>query len=919
MPLSWNEIRDRAMRFSQEWADVASEDAEAKPFWHTFFDVFGISRRRVATFEERVKKLDGKDGYIDLLWKGILLIEHKSRGKDLDRAHKQAKDYFPGLKERDLPRYILVSDFERFRIYDLEKSTQHEFTLKDLHKNIKLFGFIAGYQTTKFEEQDPVNVKAAEKMGRLHDALKDIGYGGHALEIYLVRILFCLFAEDAGVFERRQFQDFIEQRTSDDGSDLAPRIAELFDVLNTPENKRLKNLDEQMAAFRYVNGDLFAERLPMASFNSDMRDSLLECCALDWSRISPAIFGAMFQSIMDKKLRRNLGAHYTSEKNIMKVIRPLFLDDLREEFESCRNSTRKLEEFHTELSKLKFLDPACGCGNFLIIAYREIRQLELEILRILFAKGEKTLRLDISHDILCNVDQFYGIEIEEFPAQIARTALWLMDHQMNMRVGEEFGQYFARLPLSKSATIVHGNALQADWEEIVSPQELSYIFGNPPFLGKTYQSDEQRKDMAVVFAGVKNGGLLDFVTAWYIKSADYIATNKAIKAAFVSTNSITQGEQVGILWPELIRRGVKIHFAHKTFQWSNEASGKAAVHCVIIGFALVDSDDKRIFDYADIKGEPLERKAKNINPYLADAIDIFLEKRSDPLSPNTPAMRYGSKPADGGFLILEEEEKADLLKDEPQAESLLKKYIGAEEFLYGNYRWCLWLNEVKPEQLKKLPLVQARIEKVREFRAASTDKNTREWASYPSLFQTNRQPLSDYLAVPEVSSENRAYIPIGIEKPTTVASNLLYTVANTTNFHFGILSSAMHMAWVRVVAGRLKSDYRYSNGIVYNNFPWPQDITDKQKQDIEKAAQDVLDSRANHKGASLADLYGVNTMPPNLTKAHRVLDATVDAAYSKKKFSGDSDRVAFLFDMYQRLTAPLVAQKQEKPKKKKVK
>src|ERR1700730_1812999 len=538
MPLSWNEIKDRALKFSHEWADESSEDAEAKSFWDAFFTVFGVPRRRVATFEQPVKKSDGHGGFIGLLCKGILLVEHKSRGKDLDSAFQQAKDYFPGLKDRDLPRYVVVSDFARFRLYDLEEDEQHEFTLKEFYKNVRLFGFVAGYVTTSYKEQDPVNIKAAERMGKLHDKLKAIGYGGHGLEVYLVRLLFCLFADDTSIFERRQFQDLIEQRTAEDGQDLAQWLGHLFEVLNSPDEKRLTRLDEQLAAFRYVNGSLFAEHLRTADFDRDMREILNECCALDWSRISPAIFGALFQSVIIPELRRNLGAHYTTEKNILKLIGPLFLDELRAEFEKLKGQKKRLAEFHQKLAKLQFLPRACGGGNFRVIAYRELRLLELDILRALDGKS-RTASLDVSQfNILWDVDQFFGIEIEEFPAQIAQTALWLMHHQMNMRVSEEFGNYFVRLPLKKSATIVHGNALQRDWREIVKPKELSYILGNPPFGGKKEQGDEQKADMARVFANVPSAGVLDFVTAWYRKAADYMAGNRNIKTAFVSTNSI---------------------------------------------------------------------------------------------------------------------------------------------------------------------------------------------------------------------------------------------------------------------------------------------------------------------------------------------------------------------------------------------
>jgi hypothetical protein len=908
MPLSWNEIKDRALKFSHEWADESSEDAEAKSFWDAFFTVFGVPRRRVATFEEPVKKSDGRGGYIDLLWKGILLVEHKSRGKDLDRAFQQARDYFPGLKDRDLPRYILVSDFARFRLYDLEEGEQHEFALKDFYKNVRLFGFVAGYVTTSYKEQDPVNVKAAERMGKLHDKLKAIGYEGHDLEVYLVRLLFCLFADDTSIFERRQFQDLIEQRTAEDGQDLAQWLGNLFEVLNAPLEKRLKKLDEQLAAFRYVNGSLFAERLPTAVFDRDMREILIECCALDWSRISPAIFGALFQSVMIPELRRNLGAHYTSEKNILKLIGPLLLDELRAEFEKVKGQKKKLAEFHQRLSKLKFLDPACGCGNFLVIAYRELRLLELDILRALYGKAD-TASLDVSQfNILCDVDQFYGIEIEEFPAQIAQTALWLMDHQMNMRVSEEFGNYFVRLPLQKSATIVHGNALQRDWREIVKPKDLSYILGNPPFGGKHYQSKEQKAELVAVFEGVRNASDLDFVAAWYRKAVEFMADHTAIKTAFVSTNSITQGEQVSILWPDLLRRGVKIHFAHRTFQWSSEARGKAAVHCVIIGFALHDIAEKRLFTYERVGAEPHEHTVGNINPYLAEGPNLLVTKRSHPIAA-IPNMRCGNKPSDNGHLLLSDDEKADLLSREPAAKKYVRRFLGSEEFINGLSRWCLWLENADPNELRRLPLVMARIEAVRAFRLKSTAAPTRKAASTPGRFFFVSQPINRYILVPEVSSERRIYIPIGFMPPEVITSNKNYIIDSDDIYIFAILQSAMHMAWVRSVCGRLKSDYQYSGSIVYNNLPWPQTITDKQKQAIEAAAQAVLDARAQHPDSSLADLYDPLTMPPDLVKAHHRLDAAVDAAYSKKKFSGDSDRGAFLFELYQQLASPLEAKK----------
>ena len=843
MALAWNEIKDRALAFSREWTRAESEDSDAKPFWIEFFNVFGISARRIGGFEQKVKKLDGRDGYIDWLWKGNLLIEHKSRGKDLDRAYQQAIDYFPGLKEHELPRFVLVSDFARFRLYDTVEGAQTEFLLKDFHKFVKLFWFIAGYQPQKISPQSPVNAKAVQRMAKLHDRLKQIGYTGHALEVYLVRLLFCLFAEDTGIFERTQFTEFIEQKTREDGSDLASQLSQLFEILNTPGTARLKNLDDTLAHFPYINGKLFEERLPFASFDSDMRAALLYCCALDWSGISPAIFGSLFQNIMDEtpNARRNLGAHYTTEENILKLIRPLFLDELHIEFGKIKNNIKRLQVFHSKLASLRFLDPACGCGNFLVIAYRELRLLELEVLRALHGSGQQTL--DIASIIQVDVDQFHGIEIEEFPVQIAQVALWLTDHQMNAQVSEEFGQYFIRLPLNKSARIVHGNALRMDWNDVIAAQQCSFVMGNPPFIGAKFMNDAQRADVAAIFRDTKNGGLLDYVSCWYRKATGYIAANPAIQVAFVSTNSITQGEQVGVLWPDLLRRGVHIHFAHRTFQWMSEAKGKAAVHCVIIGFGLYEAAQKTIFEYVNIQGEPHAVSAGNINPYLVDAPNIIADGRMQPLSAPFSLVN-GSIPADGGHLILESADKDALIASEPAAEKWLRPYLGAEGFIHNQYRYCLWLLNCPPNELRRMPLVLQRVEEVRLFRLKSSKIATREKAAIPTRFTENRQPVSGtYLALPRTSSENRSYIPIGFLSAEVIAANDLQIVPNAGLYEFGILTSIMHMAWVKTTSGRLKSDYRYSAKFTYNNFPWPEP-TDMQRKAIEIAAQAVLDARA---------------------------------------------------------------------------
>ena len=717
MALSWNEIKARAIAFSKEWENETSEDAEAKSFWDDFFNVFGISRRRVATFETKVTKENRKDGFIDLLWKGHLLVEHKSAGKDLGRAYKQAVEYFPGLQEHELPQYILVCNFQKFKLFDLEENKQTEFELKDLVKNVQLFAFIAGYQKKTYKEEDPVNIQAAELMGRLHDKLAEIGYEGHHLRVYLVRLLFCLFADDTSIFEKGLFTENIELKTGEDGSNLASHLSQIFEILNTPKDKRLKNLDEALAALPFVNGKLFEEHLPTASFDSGMRKILLQCCQLNWGKISPAIFGSLFQSVMNPVERRNIGAHYTSEKNILKLIKPLFLDNLWREFDSVKDNSNKLQKFHDKISTLRFLDPACGCGNFLVITYRELRLLEIEIIKKQLFKHMKMQEgtagyasIDITNLIKLDVDRFYGIEYEEFPAQIAQVAMWLIDHQMNMLVSEIFGEYYIRLPLRKSPVIIHGNALRTDWHSLIDPipwekkaQRFDYIFGNPPFIGKSYQNAEQKADMEQIWSEVNGSGVLDYVTCWFIKAAQYLKTysinleeanSERSTAAFVSTNSITQGEQVGILWNELFKKyKIKIHFAQQTFSWTNEARGKAAVHVIIIGFSNFDIPEKILYEYDTVKSEPHVRKVKNINPYLVEANDIVILKRMKPIC-NVPEISFGSMPNDGGFLLLSDNEKKEFLKKEPEAKKYIKPLLillsdFKNRYLYSTYQYLV--------------------------------------------------------------------------------------------------------------------------------------------------------------------------------------------------------------------------------------
>jgi hypothetical protein len=873
MTLSWNEIKDRALNFSKEWADTSNEEADAKPFLVEFFKVFGITSKRVSTFEHRVKKLNDKDGYIDLLWKGMILIEMKSRGKNLDRAFEQAKDYLHGLQEHELPKYILISDFENFRLHDLEETKTIEFKLNDLLNNVQHFGYLLGYQKKIYKEQDPANIKAAELMGKLHDRLEEIGYTGHPLEVYLVRLLFLMFAEDTTIFEKQQFQDYIEQRTNFDGSDLAAKLQELFQVLNTPKDSRFKNLDEQLADFPYVNGKLFEENLPTASFDSKMRQALLDCTYIDWSKISPAIFGSMFQSVMNPKERRNLGAHYTSETNILKLIKPLFLDDLWNEFENIKDNKNKLGEFHKKISTYHFLDPACGCGNFLIITYRELRLLELEVLRVLNKSGQRVI--DVSSIILIDVDQFYGIEYEEFPARIAEVAMWLIDHQMNMLVSNEFGQYFVRLPLKKAAQIRHADALETDWESVVTQNDLSFIIGNPPFIGSNVMSQNQRDSIIRELGNISGSGVLDYVTGWYIKAAKYIQNTK-IKVAFVSTNSIVQGEQTSILWGQMLNKyNIKIHFAHRTFKWSNEAKGNAAVYCVIVGFANYDTNNKSIFEYEDIKGEAHEIKVKNINPYLIDSKDILINKKSNPIC-NVPQIFKGNQPTDGGFLILSEEEKIKYLANEPKGEKFIKILVSGREFLNGINRYCFWIVDSFNE-IRELPILQERIKNCKEMRLNSSFADTRKLAERPYQFRDLKNPET-FIVIPATTSENRKYIPFAFLNKDYIPSNSVYIISDANLFHFGVLMSEMHMAWVKTVCGRLKSDFRYSKDIVYNNYPWPDNPSNNRVEVIETAAQKVLDVRLQFPNSSLADLYDPLTMPPALVKAHNELDKAVDLA-----------------------------------------
>ena len=925
MRLSWNDIRVRAGAFAEEWRDAAYEKSETQSFYNDFFQVFGVDRRRVARYEQHVTKLDNSAGYIDLFWPGVLLVEQKSSGRNLGVAYEQAGEYFDALPAHEQPRFIMVSDFQAFELHDLDERETAAFSLQELPDRVEAFGFIVGVQKRTFRDQDPANIKAAELVGRLHDMLEESGYKGHDLERFLVRVVFCLFADDTGVFDQRDiFFDFIEERTSVDGADLGPWLTQLFEELDRPVEERLETLDEDLARFPYVNGDLFEGRLRTPAFTGAMRDALLDACRFDWSDISPAIFGALFQSVMDPEERRAQGAHYTTEKNILKVIGPLFLDGLREELDrlKARRDSRRLAElrqFRRRLGELRFLDPACGCGNFLIISYREIRLLEIEALLEIRAgtgkEGQQALSAEIASAV--NVDQFYGIEIGEFPARIAEAAMWMMDHIMNNRLSLELGEVFARIPLQASPKIVCADALEADWAELLPPGDCDFVLGNPPFSGSRFQTDEQRAQVARAAATDGSFGTLDYVTAWFFKAGEFSRAGGA-RIGFVATNSITQGEQPARLWPILFdRHQMEIAYAHRTFAWGSDARGKAHVNVVIVGLDRREDAPaaKRLFSYSDPNGDPEETLHSSITPYLTSG-----EGLSDPHTTIRSATRpingmrklvTGSQPIDDGNYIFTDEEKDAFLEAEPEAEQFMRPYVGAKEYVQGTHRWILALHDAHPQVLAKLPLTGKRISAVRAFREKSKRAATRKLAKTPTLYDINVIPDAPFLVVPESTSERREYVPIGWLEPPTIPSNLVKLLRDATLADFGLLTSAMHMAWLAQIGGRLRSDYRYSIGIVYNTFPTPPEYPGAASSggfsDLEAAAQAVLDARSAHLGAALEHLYHRDLMPPDLRRAHQQLDREADRLYKRSGFSSERDRFEHLLALYEQSQARLIA------------
>ncbi|WP_461604061.1 class I SAM-dependent DNA methyltransferase [Aeromonas rivipollensis] len=798
-------------------------------------------------------------------------------------------------------RFVILTDFVRFLAWDVLTEERLDTELGELFREYGFFLPLAGLEKAILGAENPADVKAAEKMGKLFDLIKSLNELSrpediHALNVFLTRLLFCLFAEDTGIFNQGQFTSAIKGYTEEDGSDLDQFLSDLFAVMNSEPNSELrKNLPSHLAAFPYVNGGLFAVDEPIPALGKQGRKILLECCMMNWGDINPDIFGSMFQAVIDVEQRGNLGQHYTSYSNIMKVIQPLFLDSLRTELEKNRKSANGLKKLLVRLGNIKVFDPACGSGNFLIIAYKELHTLErMAIQALQQLEPQQGFSMSSLH-----LDQFYGIEIDDFACEIARLALWLAEHQLNKQWEQTFGCARPALPLRSSGNIVSGNSLALDWNRVCpkDSEDEVYVIGNPPFLGTLGRSDEQRADMQAVFDDTTLGNL-DFVACWFWKGAKYIQSSRA-ELALVSTNSICQGEQVATLWPRIFALGLHIHLAYPTFTWANNARDKAAVHVVVVGLSS-RSKSRQLFQQVD--GEWHSSNVSNISPYLVEGSNIAIAARSTPLVSDVPPLIYGNKPTDGGHLFLTREERDELLMHEPQAACWVKKVLGATEFLNAKERWCLWLVGATDDDLQNMPMVQKRVCAVRDFRSMSPKASTQKKAATAHLFDEDRHPISNYILVPRVSSERRTYVPMGFFDSGTISTDLNNILPNGTRYEFGILSSLLHNDWMRLVAGRLKSDYRYTATIVYNTFPWPV-VTAAQRQEIERLAEEVELVREDYPGKTLAELYDPDIMPAGLLEAHQALDRAVERLYRDRPFKDAAERVSHLLGLYEKLIA----------------
>lgn len=880
-------------------------------FFFGFLKAFGFANSTIKFLEKNDKSRNIALTDSDYGLAKQIYFRPVAQGADINEALDELIDCQTLQKHK--VRFFITTDFKTIAAYDKRVDDRVEFEWEDLKTNFDFFLPLTGqYEKPVAYSSHPADVKACEKMGRLYDIIKVLNHYDdsnlHSLNVFLTRLLFCFFAEDTGIFRiKSQMTDALASMTAKDGHDLPEFFAQLFAVLDIPENsEERKKFPATLQAFPYVNGGLFREQIEVPVLNAKARNILLDCGRLVWSEISPVIFGSMFQSVMNPEERHEIGAHYTSEKNIFKVIGPLFLDGLKEEFEricSLKNGSdrkKKLEAFQKKLATLRFLDPACGCGNFLIVAYREIKMLELQVAKELYANKPGTLSIDLSLEAnisQVSIDQFYGIELLEFPVEVARVSMWLMEHVVNLRFGEQFGAVFPSIPLKKTPQIVCANALTTDWSTVIDPLELDYIMGNPPFGGSSTISKTQKKEVISTCQGIKNNGILDYVCGWYFKTADLMSENSRIECAFVSTNSICQGEQVAPLWGSLFGRGLHINFAHQTFQWKNEAKDNAGVYCVIIGFSFVERKEKSLFIYDSVSSSPSELLVDSISGYLlAFNPSVFVRSSSKVLS-NVLSMVYGNKATDGGNLIIERED-IDEFRSYPQLVPYLKNLVGSKELLHRLPRFCLWLTNAT-EDVLQIPLVKDRIEKCREMRLASRDPGCNRLAQRAHEFRDLNNPDSA-IVIPRVSSERRNYVPMTFIGNDTIVSDACHMVPNGTAYDFGILESRMHMTWMRTVCGRLKSDYRYSRDLCYNTFPWP-DATEPQKKVIENLANNVLMTREFYPDMTLADLYDPDKMPEDLRKAHQELDTAVDKLYRRKPFDNDEQRLKHLFGRYEKL------------------
>jgi type I restriction-modification system DNA methylase subunit len=903
--------KQAAKDFANKWRSAENEIRDYQSFWEDFFrHLCGVDDTKVAgiEFQFPVKSAtSGNQNWIDVYWKNVAIIEHKSKGEDLDKAELQARGYLRSLAPGYRPRTLIISDFANFRIIDVKLNRTHEFKLDDLPENIHRFEhIISGSKPHALEEEITVDQEAAKLMANLYLELESNGYEGHETSVFLVRILFLFFGDDTKMWEHNIVKKLL-LNTKEDGSDVGKTISNLFNALNTPLKNRSQT--SSYTGFPYVNGRIFSENFPEIVFNKRMRAALINAANYDWSTINPTIFGSLFQLIKTKEERGALGEHYTSEENINKIVYPLFLEEFQERLTNAWDSKKQLRELRKELNKIKILDPACGCGNFLVVSYRHLRQIELElIVRLNALEGlDGAIQLDGSMGLSITLNQFYGIEIEEWPAQIARIALFLTEHQENMKLERVTGITPNRFPLDEGANIVQGNALELPWSNLIQISDDTIILGNPPFLGSNWQSESQRMDTANIWGGVAGSSSLDYVANWYLVAARNMKDTDS-RCAFVSTSSISRGEQPFVLWGTLNDLGFYINFAHRTFAWDSEAAGKAAVHCVIIGFSRSLKElGKSLWSYATPKSSPDLEIVKNINGYLVDATNILVKPKSKPINSKIQPMRYGNMPNEFGYLAnITAEELNDLQKsDDSVALKYIRPVIGAAEMLQNKSRYCLWLVNATPSEIKSSKFISERVKMVRKLRSESKRKATISLAATPHLFQEVREQDSDYLAVPIVSSSSRDYVPMKIFSKEVIPTNALLTIPNVQLEVFTVLQSRVFSLWLQTVGGRLKSDFRISAEIVYNNFPFPQ-FSEEEKSRLQKAGENLMSVRDKFTDQSLADMYDPNFMPSELRKIHEENDSVVLKAFGIKKGAKDTEILAGLFERFEELSTPKI-------------